>query len=190
MACDGPLAASTAPDANGLLLCGRCVKFNNNAKQWMTQLIAAAPLVPHHPAAVRLSVSPRASTLGRAAVPWACLTTGVTDDLPVVKAFLDRAAAADLQVFFALNGMCPRPLSLCRPDGRPGLRYVVLTPSPGFFDIPPYNEPRGLNWTTSVVSTFKDHGAIASWYICKISHSAPGGSPASWHCCSATPRQQ
>ena len=32
MACDGPLAASTAPDANGLLLCGRCVKFNNNAK--------------------------------------------------------------------------------------------------------------------------------------------------------------
>ena len=32
MACDGPLAASTAPDANGLLLCGRCVKFNNSAK--------------------------------------------------------------------------------------------------------------------------------------------------------------
>ena len=32
MACDGPLAASTAPDANGLLLCGRCVKFNNKAK--------------------------------------------------------------------------------------------------------------------------------------------------------------
>ena len=31
MAPDGP-AASTAPDANGLLLCGRCVKFNNNAK--------------------------------------------------------------------------------------------------------------------------------------------------------------
>ena len=43
---------------------------------------------------------------------------------------------------------------------------MVLTPSPGFFDIPPYNEPRGLNWTTSVVSTFKGHGAIASWYIC------------------------
>ena len=47
---------------------------------------------------------------------------------------------------------------------------MELTPSrlgcPGFFDIPPYNEPRGLNWTTSVVSTFKDHDAIASWYIC------------------------
>ena len=37
----------------------------------------------------------------------------VTDDLPVVKAFLDRAAAANLQVFFALNGACQaRPLSL------------------------------------------------------------------------------
>lgn len=61
----------------------------------------------------------------------------VTSHLPVVGNFLDRAAAADLRVFYAMNG---------------------------FFSFPPYNEPRGENWTTSVVSTFKDHEAIAAWY--------------------------
>ena len=76
----------------------------------MTQLIAAAPLVPTTPA---LSVSPRASHSRPCSGPVGLPDDGhVTDDLPVVKAFLDRAAAADLQVFFALNGMCPRPLSL------------------------------------------------------------------------------
>ena len=50
----------------------------------------------------------------------------ITNDLPVVKEFLDAAASHDLQVFFALNG---------------------------FFDIPPYNETRGTNWTTSVRNT-------------------------------------
>jgi hypothetical protein len=61
-----------------------------------------------------------------------------TNALPVVRAFLDRAAAADLQVVYAMNG---------------------------FYSFPPYNESRGENWTTSVVSTFKDHPALAIYYI-------------------------
>ena len=75
----------------------------------MTQLIAAAPLP--HPGAV--SLTPPAFHPRPCSGPVGLPDDGhVTDDLPVVKAFLDRAAAADLQVFFALNGMCPRPLSL------------------------------------------------------------------------------
>ena len=63
----------------------------------------------------------------------------VTSDLPEVKAFLDNATAHSLQVFYAMNG---------------------------FFAFPPYNMSHGENWTTSVVSTFKDHPAICAWYIC------------------------
>jgi hypothetical protein len=63
----------------------------------------------------------------------------VTSDLPVVKGFLDNATAHSLQVFFAMNG---------------------------FFAFPPYNMSQGLNWTTSVVSTFKDHPAICAWCKC------------------------
>ena len=61
-----------------------------------------------------------------------------TNALPVVRAFLDRAAAADLQVIYAMNG---------------------------FYSFPPYNERRGENWTTSVVETFKDHPSLAIYYI-------------------------
>jgi hypothetical protein len=62
-----------------------------------------------------------------------------THDLPAAKAFLDRAAAAKLQVFYALNG---------------------------FLNVPPYNQPHGTNWTISIVSSFKDHPALGAWYIC------------------------
>jgi hypothetical protein len=57
--------------------------------------------------------------------------------LPTVKRFLDRAAAHGLQVFFAING---------------------------FYSFPPYNEPRGTNWTMDIVSTFRSHPALAGWY--------------------------
>jgi hypothetical protein len=36
----------------------------------------------------------------------------------------------------------------------------------GFFAFPLYNKMQGVNWTQSVVSTFKDHPAICAWYIC------------------------
>ena len=61
----------------------------------------------------------------------------MTEPLPRVKAFLDAAHAHDLRVFYAMNG---------------------------FFDFDPYDQPHGLNWTKAVVSTFKDHPAIAAWY--------------------------
>ena len=61
----------------------------------------------------------------------------VTSSLPIVKEFLDRAANHGLQVFYSLNG---------------------------FYSFPPYNETRGTNWTSSVVSTFRSHPALAGWY--------------------------
>ncbi len=62
-----------------------------------------------------------------------------THDIPTAEQFLDRATVAGLQVFYALNG---------------------------FLNIPPYNQPNGTEWTTSIVNKFRNHTALAAWYIC------------------------
>jgi hypothetical protein len=118
--------------------------------------LAAALLVPCALASPTAVSSGLATMSGKPWLPWGVYLQGATDEdltrvrsmgfnsvlayefgshiVPDAKAFLDRAAAADVQVFYALNG---------------------------FLNVPPYNQPNGTKWTVSLVNNLKDHPALA-----------------------------